>query len=389
MWETAGPRREAYSRVEKDLSFGMAVLVFGLRRTGKTYLAHQILSRHARPFYFSFDKLAFQKPSVLEEVLRHAISSRASIIALDEVQKVQDWGGIVKSYYDHVRPRPAFLLSGSSSVQLKKGAESLAGRMLEHHLPVLSFSEFMEFSGIDAKFRQDALGGYLRAGAFPEAVLHGIDPSRYARSVVDKIVEEDIPKLYPVEHPEHLPDMVRLLAERVGHPVDWRDLGGSLSISKETAKRYAQLLEKSFLLDIVRMHDKYGSSVGKSKKCYLAHPQVAAAYAPLEPGFAAESAAYCHLVRFGQVGFFRKGREEVDFILRKNGLTLPIEVKYQQSIRASDTAHIRKYMGLKGTGGLVLTKNDEGVERVGGRQLRMVPLCDFLCSPKKYLGALA
>jgi hypothetical protein len=46
-------------------------------------------------------------------------------------------------------------------------------------------------------------------------------------------------------------------------------------------------------------------------------------------------------------------------------------------------------MGLKGTGGLVLTKNDEGVERVGGRQLRMVPLCDFLCSPKKYLGALA
>ncbi|MFH1222281.1 MAG: AAA family ATPase, partial [Candidatus Micrarchaeota archaeon] len=154
-WDTSGQKRDAFSSLDADLKSGMMVLVAGLRRTGKTYLVQQVLSKTEKPFYFSFDKLAFQKPAVLEEVIRYALSQGFGAIALDEVQKVPQWSGILKGYYDHAKPRPRFLLSGSSSIQLKKGTESLAGRVLEQTLQPLSDSEYLRFAGVDAKFRKD------------------------------------------------------------------------------------------------------------------------------------------------------------------------------------------------------------------------------------------
>lgn len=386
MWETAGPRRAASAQVEKDMASGMMVLVRGLRRTGKTYLVQQLLSQAKNPFYFSFDKMSFQKTEVLEEVVRHAISQGARPIALDEVQKVPQWSGVLKGYYDHLKPKPLFLLSGSSSIQLRKGAESLAGRVLETQLQPLSYQEYLRFRGIDAKFRKDYVQDYLAAGAFPEVALGGKEPSRYAQSVVDKIVGEDIPQLYSVEHPEHLPDIVRILAERCCGMVDYRDIGSAIGLSKDTVKRYVLLLEKSFLLDVVRMHGRYGSVVGKSKKVYFAHPQLASAYLPQAPGAAAESAVFSALRFFGSVGFFRNGRQEIDFVLQRGTGILPVEVKFQQSIRASDTRALRSFAGKKKCDALMITKGDMETIAIGAHKLEMVPLHEFLFNPAPYLG---
>ena len=385
MWDSSELARDALGLVKKDIEGGMISLVYGLRRTGKTFLAHQLISGYRAPFYFSFDKLAFQKPDVLEETIRFALAEGADIIALDEIQKVQGWSGIVKGYYDHQKPRPSFLLTGSSSIGLKKGGESLAGRMLERQLPALSYPEYLRFAGIGAKFRMDKADDYMREGAFPEVVLRGHEPARYARSVVDKIVGEDLPQLYSIEHPEHLPDIVRMLAERIGGKVDYRDLSSSLGISKDTVKRYIVFLEKSFLIDIVMAHGKHGAAVGKNKKAYFAHPQIASAYCQLSPGQAAENAVYCHLRQFGQVGFFTSGRSEIDFVLSADGVDIPIEVKWQNSMRPSDTLEVRKFMEMRGTDGIMITKNEEETLEIGQMKLRLIPLHEFLFSQESPL----
>ncbi len=381
MWETNGPRRSIFEPLREDFRSGMMAMVFGLRRTGKTYLVQQILAGQERAFYFSFDKLSFQKQAVLEEVIRHALSQGYGAIALDEIQKVPGWTGILKSYYDHFKPKPRFLLSGSSAIHLRKGSESLAGRVYEHPLAPLSYSEFLEFSKISPAFRQDWVEEYLRAGAFPEAVLKKMDPGRYARSVADKIVGEDVPQAHALDHPEHLPDIIRLLAERTGRPVDWRDIGASIGITKDTAQRYARMLEASFLFDIVRMRGRFGATVGKNKKVYFAHPSIAAAYADLPIGFAAETAVYAHLKMLGTVGFFRNGNEEVDFTLDAGRTHLPVEVKYQNSITPSDLRPISRYMEKRGTDGVLITRNREETLEAGRHTLYLVPLHEFLFKP--------
>ncbi len=386
MWEASGQRRELFGKIEKDISSGMMVMVPGLRRTGKTYLVQQILSLREKPFYFSFDKLSFQKPAVLEEVIRHAISQGFKTIALDEVQKVQGWAGILKGYYDHYKPKPSFLLSGSSAIHLRKGSESLSGRIYEHQLAPLNYSEFLEFREIDQKFRQNYVEDYLRTGAFPEVVLKGLEPARYARSVVDKIIGEDIPQLYSLDNPGHLSDIVGMLAERMGQQVDWRDVGASIGIGKDTAQRYSRMLEGSFLFDIVRMRGKYGATVGKSKKVYFAHPSIAAAYADVPEGLRLEAAVYLHLKPLGSVGFFRDGPKEIDFTLERKGKALAIEVKYRNSISASDHRALRSYMESKGVDGVLLTKNDAEEIPVGRNTLYLVPVHEFLYSPPSIVG---
>ncbi len=386
MWGASSIRREAFQGVRADVKSGMITLLYGLRRTGKTHLVHQILEESQKPFYFSFDKLAFQKPAVLEEVIRHALASNAGTIALDEVQKIEGWSGILKSYYDHYKPKPKLIVSGSSSIQLKKGGESLAGRLLERQLLPLSYSEYLKFAGIGENFRKDYAEDYMLAGAFPEVVLAKQEPQRYCQSIVEKIVGEDIPQLYSVETPQHLPDVVKIAAEGLGMMLDYRDIGNSIGASKDTAKRYVQLLEKSFLIDIVQQYGKHAGAIAKSKKIYFAHPQIAGAYAPLQMGFAAENAVYLHLKSIGKAGFFRFGRDEIDFVMDNGGRLTAIEVKYQNSIRPSDTRAVRSFMEKKGAQGIMVTKNEDGEIAVGKRKLRLVPLYEFIFNPAKHLS---
>ncbi len=380
-WESGGIMRQQFSGICKDMETGLMVLIYGLRRTGKTHLMHQILSKKEASFYFSFDKLVFQKGAVLEEVIRHALSIGADAIALDEIQKVPDWSGILKSYYDHFKPAPRFLLSGSSSLQLKKGKESLAGRIFEHEIPPLTYREYLVFRGVQPIFRTDRVEEYVLGGGFPEGAAKNLEPIRYAQTIVDKIVNEDIPQQYGVLHPEHIPDIVRLLAERTGQLVDYRDLASAIGISKDTVKRYIMLLEKSFLLDVVYASGKHGSSIAKSKKIYFAHPQLARAYAPLPLGFLVENAVYMQLKQLGKTGFWRSGRQEVDFVLEREGRAIPIEVKYQNSIAPSDLKNLGYCMGQKGQG-IAITKNTEGTLKLGNGSVRLVPLHEFLYDPK-------
>lgn len=87
------------SFIEKKKRF--IVAIDGLRRVGKTTLLKQLLNKLQKDgrtvFYFAFDKKAHQNTEVLEEILQFFIGKDASaVVCLDEIGKIEDWGGIIK-----------------------------------------------------------------------------------------------------------------------------------------------------------------------------------------------------------------------------------------------------------------------------------------------------
>ncbi len=220
-WETGrlDPRRlQEYKRhlsdrILKFLPDRQIVLVTGLRRVGKTTLLYQtiqhLLDQGVEPrriLYFSFDEERFDLTDVMQTyasaVLRESLQASGRLyVFLDEIHRVDNWEGKVKTYYD-LNPDLRFFLSASAALILsRKTKESLAGRVYEFLLKPLAFKEFLQMRGIQVTY-QDAemlserilpyyFMDFIRKAGFPE-IVHQEDEEKiiaYVRSsVVDRVI---------------------------------------------------------------------------------------------------------------------------------------------------------------------------------------------------------
>jgi hypothetical protein len=372
------------------------IAVIGLRRVGKTVLVLQFINRllrevdSRRVLYFSFDEIAGKRPEIIEEVLKVYEEEvlreelKNVYIFFDEINHIENWQVILKRYYD-LNKRIKFVVSGSSSIYLRRTRESLAGRIYEFELEPLSFGEFLYLRGIEVKdltiqsptLRRE-LNNYFVRGGFPEIMdERDFEKARkYVSSVMEKIVFYDIPKVYDVAEPELLREILGLIARRPGSLVEYRKIASALNLSYQTVSKYVGYLERAFL---VRMIYNYrGSPIARArklKKAYLGTPSLALAFMGSEGEVysiipeLAENLVATHL---GAKFFWRK-YYEVDF-LHDN---VPVEVKYRESPEDIDGA-LEAAKKLNSNRLVVVTKDLEKKERRGQINVSFTPLWKFL-----------
>jgi predicted AAA+ superfamily ATPase len=118
----AGKKREIFDHILSFLDYRQIIILFGLRRAGKTTLMYQLIDYLLRkggvePFrilYFSFDEQAYSLSKLLEiyqqDILRQGLDEQArTYLLLDEVQKLDDW-------FNKVNPTSCFFaILGSKS----------------------------------------------------------------------------------------------------------------------------------------------------------------------------------------------------------------------------------------------------------------------------------
>jgi predicted AAA+ superfamily ATPase len=105
-------RRKLYFSIEPYLKRRQILLVYGLRRVGKTTLMMQVIEsllKNVNPryiLYFSFDDATFTLKDVLEsyqKVILHSSiedSKEPLYLFFDEIQKQDGWENTIKTYYD-------------------------------------------------------------------------------------------------------------------------------------------------------------------------------------------------------------------------------------------------------------------------------------------------
>lgn len=262
-------KRWLFERLQRLLKSGMtpAVALRGPRRVGKTVLVRQMLEnlmhdgtppRHI--FYLPFDEI--QSLRKLEDPLLQiarwyesrilgstfnelAAKGQQAYLLLDEVQNLDAWAPQVKHLVDNHKLR--MLVTGSSSLRIEAGRDSLAGRITSLDLGPLLLREisqlrfghqsvpFWKENGLDAvatlEFWQSAAEFSRRAAAerreaFTAFSQRGGYPIAYER--------------YDIPWPE--------LADYLNETVIKRAIQHDLRLGARGAKRDEKLLEEVFRL---------------------------------------------------------------------------------------------------------------------------------------------
>lgn len=328
-------------------------VVMGPRQVGKSTVVKQVLGEIRTPYqFFSADNVPATSSGWVSNcwaAVRSLMTARGyteMILVIDEIQKIQNWSEVVKKEWDddsfHDRNIKVLLL-GSSRVMLEKGlSESLGGRFEEIRMTHWSYLEMKDCFGL-------SLDEYLYYGGYPGAADLIHDPDRWEQyiqsAIIDATINKDILMNAVISKPALLKQTFELGAAYSGELLSLTKMLGSLQDAGNTVTLagYINLLDESGLLSGLQ---KYSIDLARRRasipKFQVYNNALKMVFNPLsfeqaimdrkEWGRIYESGIGCYLVsqafvhRF-DVFYWREKNDEVDFILRKKGIVLAIEVK--------------------------------------------------------------
>ncbi|MDE7149475.1 MAG: AAA family ATPase [Bacteroidales bacterium] len=118
----------------------------GARGVGKTTLMLQHIKKNLNAdetLYVNADDIYFSSHRLLE-LAERLVQNGIKYLFIDEIHKYEDWSKELKLIYDYYSELKV-VFSGSSVLDLNKGASDLSRRAVVYHLHGLSFREYLQF----------------------------------------------------------------------------------------------------------------------------------------------------------------------------------------------------------------------------------------------------
>jgi len=325
---------------------GKIIALAGVRRSGKTFLLFDTIRRleaqgvdRSRLIYLNFedDRLQPLHAAELDLVLRchrevfPQAAKRRCYLFLDEVQNVPGWERWVRRLHD-TEDIEVFVTGSSSRLLTRDLASALRGRSLTLDVFPLTFSEFLDFRGIEWKpshpdsesAARAALEDYLRWGGFPEVVLadEALKPlilGEYASLMLYR----DVVERYGVRNEAVMRELLRFAFRNTACLVnvsklhrDFSSLG--LSVSKNTLFEYLGFLVDSYLLFLIPKHERsLRKQAHNPKKLHVVDPGLVAAFQgnpDRDVGRKLETVVFLHVRRDRKDLFYQANGGEVDLL---------------------------------------------------------------------------
>jgi len=353
--------------------------LLGPRQCGKTTLARSF--DVPRTHYFDLED-----PIDLARLqnARDVLGRLEGLVVIDEFQRHPELFPILRVLAD--RPdRPAgFLILGSASPDLVKGAsESLAGRI-----------HFIEMAGLNCSEVGIATRNQLWfRGGFPDSYLApSEDVSRqWRRSFIQTFLRQDVPALGIFIAPEKLHRFWVMAAHYHGQVWNSSAIAASLSVSHPTARHYLDILTGAFVMrQLQPWLPNLKKRLVKSPKVYLrdsgllhtllqvedmhsllGHPRYGASW----EGFALEQVCSVLEVESEDAYFWAtQAGAEIDLIIRRGGKLYGFEFKVSEkptvtqsmTIAAADLGLEKIFVVYPGEVSFPLR---EGIEAIGYSQI--------------------
>lgn len=242
-----------------DLNSTQAQVVIGVRRSGKSTLCYNALTRKRVKFaYVNFDdeRLIHLTSDDLNDVLEvlYKINGDFDYLFIDEIQNIPEWYLFVNRL---LRKQMHIVITGSNAKLLSgELATHLTGR--HHSIPLypFSFAEYCEMRDIDVASRttkdiaarRAAFDDYMRQGGFPELQFIS-DDKDYINGLVNNILKRDIEQRFKVLHTSAFEEMSHHLLNIAPTIVVEKNLQETFGFkSQHTAKNYISYLKQAYLL---------------------------------------------------------------------------------------------------------------------------------------------
>lgn len=331
-----------------------AVVIYGPRRVGKTTLLKELVGTTPNRWYDGelgddVRALNFQSRGDVENALQ-----QAPVLVIDEAQRVPGIGRIVKQLVDlnEGREHPVkIFVTGSSPIYLAKGVkESALGRVIQRNMWPLSLAEIAAIRKWGEV--QTVIDRYLVYGLMPDVYKYPETARDYLMTYCDQLLFKDIFELANISQRQSFLDLVHALAWRIGETVTYEGLGKDVGLSKDTVKKYVELLAQC---NIVRVCSSFAKNLDnelkKGKKIYFFDNGIRNAilrnFAPIaerdDVGALWENFFFMERVKlhdterdFVDMYFWRTSGNrprEVDFIEARDGKMRAFECKFSASAK--------------------------------------------------------
>ena len=392
---------------------GEIVSLIGVRRSGKTSVLYHLienLRKKVDPFsiiYINFedDRLFPLQLQDLNELIEGYYElhpqKRDEIIYLflDEIQNVENWELFVRRIYDNQNVH--IFISGSSSKLLSAEiATSLRGRTISYEIFPFSFSEYLQYRGIDANLHSskslsyiaNAFDDYIHQGGFAETinVLPDIR-SKILRDYADLIVYKDVVERHGIKNLSLMKHLVKYCFSNMATAASITKLYNNFKsqgfkLGKDTLFDYFSYLADAFaVFSIPVFRDSVLEEQRNPKKIYAVDNGFRSIFdVSLSPdhGRLYENAAFLHLRRKSKEVYYFLKNHEVDFYCRTDSGQIIANVCY--NIDAPKTRK-RELDGLEEALtffncplGYILTRDHEETVSNGERRIIMLPLWKWL-----------
>jgi predicted AAA+ superfamily ATPase len=312
-------------------SSSQAIVLAGVRRSGKSILQSQIMRREKKPFYCNLEdtRLYGFSPadfptflSILEE-----IAPGSAPVFLDEVQEVREWQRLVRSLLD--RGRTVCLTGSNASLLGRELGSKLTGRHLSFEVFPFGFGEYLAYTG--QKANGTALLAFLDDGGFP-GYLRQRDP-QILEELLRDVAERDIAVRRRLRETRHVMNLLLFLLANTGQPFSLQGLTKSLAVpTVAQTSRYVEYLEDAYLLfALPRFSPSFKKRVVAPNKYYAVDNGLRRATSPQKTpdvGRRLENAVFLALRRERQAISYATERDswECDFVTDREILQVCAEL---------------------------------------------------------------
>ncbi len=360
------PRTAAAKVLDLSTQFP-CVLVTGARQVGKSTLLRSIMPQEMR--YITLDDYRLTRQAQEDPI--GLLEEYGTPLCIDEVLYAPELFRAIKLKVDTARNPGMYWLTGSQRFSVMKGvSESLAGRIGILELQSLSQRELLRCGDTTLAFSADSplahpdpalccdvnlLYERIHRGGYP--ALHenpDLNLNDYFSSYLQTYIQRDVHALAHIGNHVSFTKFLQSAAARSGQQLVYADLARDADVSLNTAKSWISILEASGIIALLRpYYINCSKRLTKSPKLYFcdtglcawlggwSNPEVLRKGAFAGPiletwVFNQLSRSFSHAGLQPPLSYYRDGTgAEVDFILRRNGYLLPIEVKKSDSPSAA------------------------------------------------------
>ena len=270
--------------------------ILGQKGVGKSTLILQHIKKAGKTdesLYVVADDIYFSAHTLLDTA-RAFFARGGKYLYIDEIHKYENWSREIKNIYDSL-PLLNVVYSGSSMLDLKEGGADLSRRVIEYHLPVWSFREYLNLRcgwSLKPASLEDILKGkvdfpygperplkyfdeYMKKGCYP--FFQEPEFETRLRQIINTTVAVDIPRYakMTIAVTRKLEKFMYYISKSVPVTINFSSMARDLELDRDELPKYLEYLERAELVSVLRMKTVGDSILRKMDKIYLQNPNMA------------------------------------------------------------------------------------------------------------------
>ncbi|MDL2238568.1 ATP-binding protein [Bacteroidales bacterium OttesenSCG-928-K22] len=385
-------QRNTYiERIKPFMQTPIIKVITGLRRVGKSYILFQLIElikngdKEANIIYINREDIQFSDMFTYVElyayITKRIVSNKMNYIFIDEIQEIEDFRIAIRSLA--LSDNNDIYITGSNSEMFSSDlANELGGRYVEFRIFSLSYLEFLNFHKLPNN--DSSLEKYVHFGGLPYLIHLPLEETvvmEYLRSVYSTIVLRDVIERKNIRNTSFLEQLIRFLASNIGSLFSSKSIsdflkGQRINISSNQVSEYADSLVEAFVIHRIGKYDIVGKKLFEHGGKYffenMGIRNSIVGYKPQDRAKRLENVVCNHLLFCGydvKVGTLYP--EEIDFVCKKNGETLYVQVTLELSQQETISREFGNLLKIKDnypkivvSGDLSFENSYEGIEHI-------------------------